>query len=183
MPLIKKIFVISLALLSAGYQAEAQLLEDTQKRLKTAKVRSRGFPLLKNKEKVRTASDVKRKTTKTTKIQYSPNNPFRGNYYKIIPKYSPENPFGNVVYKRTPKYSPKKPFQNKNHIVNPRYSNNRNRFLAKGFLKKELRYDNESAKWKGGRQKTHGNKGEPKRVNTNVRRPKFDKKEKDIWNN
>lgn len=153
--------------------------------------------------------------------RYSPGNPFRARDYKVTPRYSVGNPFRGMRFKVQPRYSPGNPFRGVDYKVDPRYSNPKGRFVVNGYLKRQLKYYNETSKWKGdwkiakrGKGDQHpssnyhfamrfsnpkirkmfrkwnifwvrlnGNKEVSKGVRANVRSPKFDKHEKDIWNN
>ncbi|MEQ9402261.1 MAG: hypothetical protein RIM99_01640 [Cyclobacteriaceae bacterium] len=153
--------------------------------------------------------------------RYSVGNPFRGARYKVSPRYSQGHPFTARDYKVNPRYSVGNPFRGINWKVTPRYSNSKNRFVVNNYLRKQLRYYNETSNYKGnwkmskrGKGDQHpssnyhfamrfsnpkirkmfrkwniywvrinGNKEQSNGVRANVRSPKFDKKEKDLWNN
>lgn len=154
-------------------------------------------------------------------VRYSKGNPFRGAKYKIAPRYSSGMPFTHRDFAVDVRYSAGNPFRGVNWKVKPRYSDSKNRFVVNNYLKRQLRYYNESSNFKGdwklskrgpGDQhpssnyhfamrfsnpsvrkmfrkwnvfwvRVNGNKEASKGVKASVRSPKFDKNEKDIWNN
>ena len=122
-----------------GLQTEAQLLEDNQSRLKTAKVKSSGFLFFRNKNKVRRAPGANRQKvigqtsprfsqgrvsfkSKGITPRYSSGSPFRSRDYRITPRYSSGNPFRGSRYSVAPRYSSGNPFKGSAFRISPRYS-------------------------------------------------------------
>ncbi len=251
----KKLLIIPIAVFALGFRAEAQLLEDNQSRLKTAKVRSAGFLFFRDKKRVKTTvGGGKQKIVGQVSPRYSPKrisfkskgqaprfssgspfrstdfrvfprysrgNPFQGSRYVVSPRFSPGMPFRSNDYRVAPRYSSGMPFEKFYFKVRPRYSNPKNRFVVNSRYRQIQRYYNVTADYKGkmkwakrgsGDQhpssnyhlamkfsspkirkmfrkwnvfwvRVNGNKEQPKGVRASVRSPKFDRKEKDIWNN
>lgn len=138
--MMKKLLIIPIVLFLFGFQMEAQLLEDTQSRLKTAKVKSQGFLFFRSKKKVKTAPGAHRQKvigqtsprysqgrvsfrTKGIAPRYSSGSPFRKSQYKVIPRYSQGNPFRGSRYAVSPRYSSGgRPFKSSDYKIVPRYS-------------------------------------------------------------
>ena len=135
----KKLLIISICLISLCFEAEAQLLEDNQSRLKTAKVKSSGFLFFRNKNKVKTSKGANQQKSKGNvnpryskgKVsfrnkgvtpRYSSGSPFRGIQYIVSPKYSSGSPFKSSQYKVYPRYSSGNPFKGVKNRTSPRYS-------------------------------------------------------------
>ncbi len=104
----KWLSIISIIFFSAVTTVKAQLLEDTDSRLKTIKVReesSRGNLFY------------------TVPSRYSSSkDPFKGQRYPINPRYSKRSPFKGQRYPINPRYSKRSPFKGQRHPINPRYS-------------------------------------------------------------
>ncbi len=134
----KKLLIISAVAFCFSFEAKAQLLEDNQSRLKTAKV-ERGFLFFRSKKKVKSAPGANRQKvagktsprysqgiasfrTKGIPPRFSTGSPFRGAKYKVTPRYSGGNPFRGSQYRVTPRYSGGNPFRGSRYRVTPRYS-------------------------------------------------------------
>jgi len=133
--------------------------------------------------------------------RYSPGNPFRGQRYKLETRYSPGNPFRGVSYRIEPRYTGNKSklripkemlkyyhersfyegsYKVKHKHIGDQHPSVNYRFASKYSsltMRKALRKWN--VIW------TRLNKGsvEPKGIKEKVEKPKFDKKERVIWNN
>ena len=135
----KKLLTIPIVILVLTIQSEAQLLEDNQSRLKTAKVKSTGFLFFRSKKKVRTGTGANQQKvvgqtsprysrgrvsfrTKGISPRFSSGSPFRSRDYRISPRYSSGSPFRSAQYKRTPRYSGGNPFRGSDYRITPRYS-------------------------------------------------------------
>ena len=154
-------------------------------------------------------------------VRYSAGNPFRGMKSKVAPRYSQGMPFTARDRAVSVRYSEGNPFRGVNWKIKPRYSDSKNRFVVNNYLKRQLKYYNESSNFKGDWKlsrrgpsdqhpssnyhfamhfanpnvrkmfrkwnvfwvRVNGNKEDSKGVKASVRSPKFDKNEKDIWNN
>ncbi len=137
--------------------------------------------------------------------RYSRGNPFRGARYRVSPRYSQGMPFESFYFKKVkPRYSnPKNRF-----VINPTYRKTHRYYNVtagyKGTMKLAKRGSGDQhpssnyhfamkftnpkirkmfRKWNIFWVRVNGNKEQPKGVKASVRSPKFDKKEKDIWNN
>ncbi|MEP5613129.1 MAG: hypothetical protein ABJP45_12820 [Cyclobacteriaceae bacterium] len=136
--------------------------------------------------------------------RYSTSNPFRGMSFKVSPRYSQGMPFQPFDFKVKPRVSTgKNRFiihkgyheQHRYYNVTADYRGNMkvsrrgpgdqhpssNYHFAMRFNSPQVR--KMFRKWNIFWGRVHGNKEEPKGIKASVRSPKFDKKEKDIWNN
>jgi hypothetical protein len=135
--------------------------------------------------------------------RYSPSNPFRGKDFKVSPRYSAGNPFRGVNWKVNPRYSRQKNrfIVHKGYKKRTRYYNDT--FYYFGDVKRRhkrigdqhpssnyhtaMKYNspkvrNAFRKWNIFWVRMNGNKLSPKGVNNTAGKPKFDKKERVIWN-
>ncbi len=135
----KKLLTILIVGLIMGFHVEAQLLEDNQSRLKTARVKSPGFLFFRSKKKIRTGTGANQQKvvgqtsprysqgrvsfrSKGISPRFSSGSPFRSRDYRIAPRYSSGSPFRNSQYKVTPRYSGGNPFRGSDYRITPRYS-------------------------------------------------------------
>jgi len=136
--------------------------------------------------------------------RYSPSNPFRGMSFKVSPRYSQGMPFQPFDFKVKPRYSTGKNrfIIHKGYREQHRYYNvsanyrgsmkisrrgpgdqhpSSNYHFASRFASPSLR--KMFRKWNIFWVRVNGNKEASDGVKASVRSPKFDKNEKDIWNN
>ena len=139
-----------------------------------------------------------------TAPRYSSGMPFTARDFKVAPRYSAGNPFRGVNWKVKPRYSDSKNrFVVNNYLKRQlKYYNEASKFKGDWKLSKRgpgdqhpssnyhfaMRFTNPGVrkmfrKWNVFWVRLNGNKEESKGVKASVRSPKFDKKEKDIWNN
>ncbi|MEM6644210.1 MAG: hypothetical protein AAF616_14615 [Bacteroidota bacterium] len=119
------------------FSSEAQLLEDTDSKLKNAKIERRGFLFFRGKSKDR-SKGISSGSKRTGAVRYSSaGSPFKANQrvspkyssprerakrYSLNVKYSPSNPFRGTRYQSQPRYSGAKPFGRGGRTFSPRYS-------------------------------------------------------------
>lgn len=136
--------------------------------------------------------------------RYSQGMPFRGKDYKVKPRYSAGSPFRGVDYKVRPRYTGTKLrffgntkewglakyfqeatlWEGDMKVRHKRIGNQHpssNYHLAMKFNNPKIR--KMFRKWNIFWTRLNGNKHNPKDVNGSVKEPKFDKKERVIWNN
>lgn len=128
-------------------------------------------------------------TVKTPR--YTKEAPFGGVITVKAPRYSPGNPFGGVVPAPAVRYSPKgSPFDRK--YKHPSHSRNPIASFTGPQLVKGIAPDNShpSARYSPKYRKLYltwaryvGNNSSPDGVKENVAKPKFDRKEREIWHN
>ena len=133
----KRPLIISFFVIITLFEVNGQLLEDTQQRLKTARIESRGFLFFRSK-KVLTSSGAHRQggkaaspkyskggkafRSKGVAPRYSAGSPFRGTQWVVSPKYSKGNPFRGAQFRVIPRYSIGNPFRGIDYRVSPKYS-------------------------------------------------------------
>jgi len=115
----------------------AQLLEDTDRKLKNAKVERKGFLFFRNKKKAKNSSGIPsakgeasprysgsgKKIKKYPVTERSPGGVFKFKSVIFSPRYSSGSPFGRNSYKISPRYSSDgNPFRGRSYKVITRYS-------------------------------------------------------------
>lgn len=137
----------------AVYSADAQLIEDSDRRLKTKKVERKGFLFFRSKKKPKNSDGIPQGDRKTSPRYSSISSPFRLSgspyprystfkdrqiRYSARPRYSGGSPFSGRNYKVTPRYSFGNPFRGSTFKSSPRYSVG-NPFRG-GDYKRSIRY-------------------------------------------
>ena len=185
--------------------SSAQLITDSQARLKTVEKekssikkpqikRSEPIPSSNGKRSVRySKGNLYGGVIRAKEPRYSTGNLYGGVISAKEPRYSPGNLYGGVIRVKPPKYSEGMPFDNKALSPPPKFakssigSYNGPYSISFSSVKgahpsgKLLQSNNRS--WNLFLVRFNGNKYQPEAVKDNVSKPKFDRKEKDIWNN
>ncbi|MDE0472610.1 MAG: hypothetical protein OXH57_11795, partial [Ekhidna sp.] len=114
--------LLFIALLSGFFASPvySQLLEDTDRKLKNAKVEKNGFLFFSGKKKIKSSDGIssgKFRKSRLSSRYAGTRSPFKSNK-KTSPRYSSgDNPFRGADYKITTQYSPGSPFsRNRYHI-------------------------------------------------------------------
>lgn len=136
--------------------------------------------------------------------RYSQGRPFTRKDFQVSPRYSEGNPFRGIDWIVKPRFSdPKNRFVINNHLKKQlKYYNEASLYKGDWKLSKRgggdqhpssnyhfaMRFSNPKVremfrKWNIFWVRVNGNKEESNGVKASVRSPKFDKKEKDLWNN
>ena len=134
--------------------ADAQLLEDTDSKLKNAKVERRGFLFFRNKRNPKKSAGIPANNRTQSAVRYSSaGSPFkagkgqsprysapqsRANRYSISVRSSPGSPFRGNQYRSAPRYSLSNPFRGSAYKISPRYSRS-NPFRGQDY-KRTTRY-------------------------------------------
>ncbi len=143
----KKILILFLLLSSISSELKAQLLEDTDRRLKRAKVERQGFLFFGKKKKIGKSEGVpvakkdvsprfsspKEKAKKYSAGVRSSGGVVKFKTFSVSPKYSAGSPFDKNNYRISPRYSKAgSPFHGMKFNIAPRYSDS-NPFRANQY--------------------------------------------------
>lgn len=117
----KRLTIISIFLTIVAFAASAQLLEDTDSKLKNAKV-ERGFFLFRNKDRTKSNSGIPSGRGKVGTVRYSAaGSPFRNVKGTSSPRYSSPRDKAKRYAIRI-RYSAGSPFKGSQYRISPRYS-------------------------------------------------------------
>ncbi|MEO9482839.1 MAG: hypothetical protein ABJG47_05310 [Ekhidna sp.] len=133
----KRFLIISFLIGAAVYTTDAQLLEDTDRKLKVKKVERKGFLFFRNKKKPGKSTGIPSNGRSTSPRYSSASSPFRLSK-TASPRYSPlrdkqkrysvrtRSSSGGLASfktrKTSPRYSGSNPFRGNDYKVTPRYS-------------------------------------------------------------
>ena len=133
----KRLLIITTLLGFSAFIAEAQLLEDTDKKLKIKKVDRKRFIFFRGRKKMKRIDGVRfdesksspryssarnRIKTHSASVKSSEGNPFREGNYRTSPRYSKDSPFRSNAYNASPRYSRGIPLRGRYYRISPRYS-------------------------------------------------------------
>jgi len=128
--------IVFLITITVSY-TEAQLLEDTDKKLKKARVERRGFLFFRSKKKVKNSDGIPSGSKKSSVRYSNASSPFefikrisprysapkdKVKRYSVGVRYSSGNPFKRNKYKRVTRNSAGNPFRGSSYKRSPRYS-------------------------------------------------------------
>lgn len=132
----KRFLIITFLIGAAVYTADAQLIEDSDRRLKTKKVERKGFLFFRSKKKAGNSDGIPGTAAKTSPRYSSASSPFKLSG-STSPRYSsprerqkrysvrPRSSGGVAIFKTrksSPRYSGGNPFRGSDYKVTPRYS-------------------------------------------------------------
>ncbi len=102
--------------------SKAQLITDSDARLKTVKVEKEGFLAFQKKKKRFDTAPKDRKVGKAKDIRYSQGSPFRAKTVKVKPRFTVKVPFEKWQYRVKPRFTEEQPFGSEIVRLKPRYS-------------------------------------------------------------